>query len=91
MMPTTGATACLRRLALSYLNADLMMQLTEYHFDKATAVRRPLILNLAAAALRMVSRVLVHSVIWFQTHEQGVLEWRQCRVWAERWVIFSCH
>jgi hypothetical protein len=32
-----------------------MMQLTEYHFDKATSVRRPLMLNLAAAALRVVS------------------------------------
>ena len=46
-----------RRLALSFLNEDLMMQLDDLHLQQAQAVRRPTLLNIAAAQLRKVGRL----------------------------------
>lgn len=40
------------RLALSYMNEDLLMQLGEFHFQKAMEVKRPVQLNIAACQLR---------------------------------------
>ena len=41
------------RLAVSYINEDLLIQLGDFHFDKAVAVRRPAQLNIAACQLRL--------------------------------------
>ena len=44
------------RLALSYINEDLLMQLGDFHFQKALDVKRPTLLNVAACQLRQVGR-----------------------------------
>lgn len=46
------------RLALSFLNEDLLMQLDDKHLQQAQAVRRPTLLNIAAAQLRKVGMPL---------------------------------
>ncbi|KAL4443626.1 hypothetical protein ABPG75_011363 [Micractinium tetrahymenae] len=40
------------RLALSYLNEDVLMQLGDFHFHKAMALKRPVQLNIAACQLK---------------------------------------
>lgn len=39
------------RLALSYLNEDMLIQLGDYHMDIAMKLKRPVLLNIAAAQL----------------------------------------
>lgn len=41
------------RLALSFLNEDLLLQLEGFHLDKAQAVRAPALANMAACQLRL--------------------------------------
>lgn len=48
--PHRPDTPC--RLALSYLDEDLLMQLQGFHLEKAEAVRQPILLNMAACSLR---------------------------------------
>jgi tetratricopeptide (TPR) repeat protein len=41
------------RLALSFLNEDMLMQLGDFHLAKAMDVKRPVLLNIAACQLRL--------------------------------------
>lgn len=56
--PPAAPAACdcapLRRLALSYLNEDMLIQLGDYHMDIAMKLKRPVLLNIAAAQLHQV-------------------------------------